>query len=275
MWTLPTSGAPFCREDKTQDVLEEPIPVTSIRGGDLSLLHLGGGLLHLLHHLLDGGLSLDRLSSLGRCWLLENSLLDLDGLGGTGLLLNGQHLRLVGGNHGVAVLLGAVGRVHWGGMVALDAPVVNMGNSSMVDHRSVVDDRGMVDHGSSVVDNGGSVVDNRSGVVDNRGMVDKRSVESWGDGGGSHDWGNPDNRGGGSNRSNLDDRGRGGDNRSSSNLDERGSLHCRLRREDGLALVGDGSVVALRSCGVCDDLDSAVGKVNPVLSSGVGTVTLL
>jgi len=289
LWTLPTSGKPFCREDKTQCVLEEPIPVTSIRGGDLSLLHLGGGLLHLLHHLLDGGLSLDRLSSLGRCWLLENSLLDLDGLGGTGLLLNGQHLRLVGGNHGVAVLLGAVGRVHWGGVVALDAPVVNMGNSSMVDHRSVVDDRGMVDHGSSVVDdrgsvvdnrgsvvdNGGSVVDDRSGVVDNRGMVDKRSVESWGDGGGSHDRGNPDNRGGGSNRSNLDDRGRGGDNRSSSNLDERGSLHCRLRREDGLALVGDGSVVALRSRGVCDDLDSAVGKVNPVLSSGVGTVTLL
>ena len=275
MWTLPTSGAPFCREDKTQDVLEEPIPVTSIRGGDLSLLHLGGGLLHLLHHLLDGGLSLDGLSGLGRCWLLENSLLDLDGLGGTGLLLNGQHLRLVGGNHGVAVLLGAVGRVHWGGVVALDAPVVNMGNSSMVDHRSVVDDRGMVDHGSSVVDNGGSVVDDRSGVVDNRGMVDKRSVESWGNGGGSHDRGNPDNRGGGSNRSNLDDRGRGGDNRSSSNLDERGSLHCRLRREDGLALVGDGSVVALRSCGVCDDLNSAVGKVDPVLSSGVGTVTLL
>ena len=278
MWTLPTSGAPFCREDKTQDVLEEPIPVTSIRGGDLSLLHLGGGLLHLLHHLLDGGLSLDGLGSLGRCWLLENSLLDLDGLGGTGLLhLHGQHLRLVGGNHGVAVLLGAVGRVHWGGVVALDAPVVNMGNSSMVDHRSVVDDRGMVDHGSSVVDNGGSVVDDRGGVVDNRGMVDKRSVESWGNGGGSHDRGNPDNRGGGSNRSNLDDRGRGrgGDNRSSSNLDERGSLHCRLRREDGFALVGDGSVVALRSCGVCDDLYSAVGKVDSVLSSGVGSVTLL
>ena len=268
MWTLPTSGAPFCREDKTQDVLEEPIPVTSIRGGDLSLLHLGGGLLHLLHHLLDGGLSLDGLSGLGRCWLLENSLLDLDGLGGTGLLLNGQHLRLVGGNHGVAVLLGAVGRVHWGGVVALDAPVVNMGNSSMVDHRSVVDDRGMVDHGSSVVDD-------RGGVVDNRGMVDKRSVESWGNGGRSHDRGNPDNRGGGSNRSNLDDRGRGGDNRSSSNLDERGSLHCRLRREDGFALVGDGSVVALGSCGVGDDLNSAVGKVDAVLSSGVGTVTLL
>ena len=264
MWTLPTSGTPLCREDETQDVLEEPIPVTSIRGGDLSLLHLGGGLLHLLHHLLDGGLSLDGLGSLGRCWLLENSLLDLDGLGGTGLLhLNGQHLRLVGGNHGVAVLLGAVGRVHWGGVVALDAPVVNMGNSSMVDHRSVVDDRGMVDHGSS--------------VVDNRGMVDKRSVESWGNGGGSHDRGNPDNRGGGGNRSNLDDRGRGrgGDNRSSSNLDERGSLHCRLRREDGFALIGDGSVVALRSCGVCDDLNSAVGKVDSVLSSGVGTVTLL
>ena len=278
MWTLPTSGAPFCGEDETQDVLEEPIPVTSIRGGDLSLLHLGGGLLHLLHHLLDGGLSLDGLGSLGRCWLLENSLLDLDGLGGTGLLhLHGQHLRLVGGNHGVAVLLGAVGRVHWGGVVALDAPVVNMGNSSMVDHRSVVDDRGMVDNGSSVVDNGGSVVDDRGGVVDNRGMVDKRSVESWGNGGGSHDRGNPDNRGGGSNRSDLDDRGRGrgGDNRSSSNLDKRGSLHCRLRREDGFALVGDGSVVALRSCGVCDDLNSAVGKVDSVLSSGVGTVTLL
>ena len=277
MWTLPTSGTPFCGEDKTQDVLEEPIPVTSIRGGNLSLLHLGGGLLHLLHNLLDGGLSLDGLSCLGRCWLLENSLLDLDGLGGTGLLhLHGQHLRLVGGNHGVAVLLGAVGRVHWGGVVALDAPVVNMGNSSMVDHRSVVDDRGMVDNGSSVVDNGGSVVDDR-GMVDNRGMVDKRSVESWGDGGGSHDRGNPDNRSGGSYRSNLDDRGRGrgGDNRSSSNLDERGSLHCRLRREDGFALVGDGSVVALRSCGVCDDLDSAVGKVDSVLSSGVGTVTLL
>ena len=278
MWTLPTSGTPFCGEDKTQDVLEEPIPVTSIRGGNLSLLHLGGGLLHLLHHLLDGGLSLDGLGSLGRCWLLENSLLDLDGLGGTGLLhLHGQHLRLVGGNHGVAVLLGAVGRVHWGGVVALDAPVVNMGNSSMVDHRSVVDDRGMVDHGSSVVDNGGSVVDDGGGVVDNRGMVDKRSVESWGNGGGSHDRGNPDNRGGGSNRSTLDDMGRGGgsDNRSSSNLDERGSLHCRLRREDGFALVGDGSVVALRSCGVCDDLYSAVGKVDTVLSSGVGTVTLL
>ena len=257
MWTLPTSGTPFCGEDKTQDVLEEPIPVTSIRGGNLSLLHLGGGLLHLLHNLLDGGLSLDGLSCLGRCWLLENSLLDLDGLGGTGLLhLHGQHLRLVGGNHGVAVLLGTVGRVHWGGVVALDAPVVNMGNSSMVDDRSVVDDRGM---------------------VDNRGMVDKRSVESWGNGGGSHDRGNPDNRGGGGNRSNLDDRGRGrgGDNRSSSNLDERGSLHCRLRREDGFALVGDGSVVALRSCGVCDDLYSAVGKVDSVLSSGVGTVTLL
>ena len=174
MWTLPTSGAPFCREDKTQDVLEEPIPVTSIRGGDLSLLHLGGGLLHLLHHLLDGGLSLDGLSGLGRCWLLENSLLDLDGLGGTGLLLNRQHLRLVGGDHGVAVLLGAVGRVHWGGVVALDAPVVNMGNSSMVDHRSVVDDRGMVDHGSSVVDNGGSVVDDRSGVVDKTRGLEER-----------------------------------------------------------------------------------------------------
>ena len=182
LWTLPTSGKPFCREDKTQCVLEEPIPVTSIRGGDLSLLHLGGGLLHLLHHLLDGGLSLDRLSSLGRCWLLENSLLDLDGLGGTGLLLNGQHLRLVGGNHGVAVLLGAVGRVHWGGMVALDAPVVNMGNSSMVDHRSVVDDRGMVDHGSSVVDNRGSV-HNRSSMVDNRGSVNHRG--GMGDNGGS------------------------------------------------------------------------------------------
>merc|ERR550525_2360760 len=115
----------------------------------------------------------------------------------------------------------------------------------------------MVDHGSSVVDNRGSVVDDRGGVVDNRGMVDKRSVESWGNGGGSHDRGNPDSRGG------------GGDNRSSSNLDERGSLHSRLRREDGFALVGDGSVVALRSCGVCDDLNSAVGKVDSVLSSGV------
>merc|ERR1719225_523103 len=136
----------------------------------------------------------------------------------------------------------------------------------MVDHRSVVDDgSSVVDNGGSVVDNGGSVVDDRGGVVDNRGMVDKRSVESWGNGGGSHDRGNPDNRGGG----------RGGDNRSSSNLDERGSLHCRLRREDGLALVGDGSVVALRSCGVCDDLNSAVGKVDTVLSSGVGSITLL
>ena len=165
----------------------------------------------------------------------------------------------------------SAGHHNWGANLVQGSVVRSSVHLVRVDYRA----GRVVDHGSSVVDNGGSMVDDRSGVVDNRGMVDKRSVESWGNGGRSHDRGNPDSRGGGSNRSNLDDRGRGGDNRSSSNLDERGSLHCRLRREDGFALVGDGSVVALGSCGVGDDLNSAVGKVDPVLSSGVGTVTLL
>merc|ERR1719291_1189761 len=87
-------------------------------------------------------------------------------------------------------------------------------------------------------------------VVDQRGMVDNWS------------WGN--------NRGNLNHRGR-------CNLDQRGSLvsRSRLLGEDCLALVGDSRVVALGSSSVGDDLDTTVGKVDAVLSTSVGSVSLL
>lgn len=250
--------------------LEEAIPEASIGRCNLSLLHLCG-LLNFLHNLLNrgGSGSLNRLRCLGRCWLLKDLLLNLNCLGGTSLLLNRQHFRLLRGHHGVAVFLWAVGWVHRRGMVA------GGGIGGGVDHRGV-HDRSVVDQRSSMVDNRG-MVDHRS-MVDNRGVVDNRSRGigrgNWGRG---HSRGDLDNWSRGNNRGNPNHRGRSSDNGSSRNLDKRGRFVARgrLLREDCFALVGDGCVVALGSGSVGDDLDSAVGKVDAVLAASVGSVSLL
>merc|ERR550532_3324679 len=237
---MPTSGAPFSSKDTTQlgrcssDSLEEAIPVASI--WRCNLCGLLCGLLNLLNNLLNGSLGSlnNRLGCLGRCGLLKNFLLDLDGLGGASLLLNRQHLGLLSLHHSVAVFLRAVCCVDRGGVIT------GGGIGGGVHYGSVVDQRGMVDNGS-MVDNGG-MVDQR-GMVDNGGMVDNRSR------GGS---GNLDNWSRGNNRGNPNHRGR-------CNLDQRGSLVSSSRQVgvDSLALVGDGRVVALGPGSVGDDLDSA------------------
>merc|ERR1719266_3226194 len=118
------------------------------------------------------------------------------------------------------------------------------------------------------------MVDNSRGVVDDR----SRGIGRGNGGRGDNRGDGLDNRSGGNNRGNPNHGGRSrNNNRSGSNLDQRGSSQSRggLLGEDRLALVGDGCVVALRPGGVGDDLDSAVGKVDAVLSSGVGSVPLL
>merc|ERR550532_1174790 len=243
---MPTSGAPFSSKDTTQlgrcssDSLEEAIPVASI--WRCNLCGLLCGLLNLLNNLLDGSLGSlnNRLGCLGRCGLLKNFLLDLDGLGGASLLLNRQHLGLLSLHHSVAVFLGAVCCVHRGALIT------GGGIGGGVHHRSMVDQRGMVDNG---------------GMVDNR---------SRGIGRGNGGSGDLDNWSRGNNRGNPNHRGR-------CNLDQRGSLVSSSRQVgvDSLALVGDGRVVALGPGSVGDDLDSAVGKVDTVLSTCVCSVSLL
>ena len=265
---LPTSGAPFSK-DTTQlgscspGSLEKAIPVASIWRGNLSGLLCG--LLNFLYNLLNGSLgSLNRLGCLGRCWLLKNFLLDLDGLGGASLLLNRQHLGLVSCHHSVAVFLWAVGLVDRGALVArggIGGGVHHRGvvGHSVVDHRSMVDQRGMVDN---------------RGMMDDRGVVDDRGVGAGsrgigrGNGGRGHNSGNLDNWSRGNNRGNPNHRG---------SVGGRGSLVSRggLLGEDCLALVGDGRVVALGPGSVGDDLDSAVGKVDTVFSACVCSVPLL
>merc|ERR550525_769571 len=242
------AARPFVKIEPSLGLLEEPIPVaTSIGRCNLGLLNLDG-LLHLFHNLLNWGLgSLDGLRCLGRSWLLKNCLLNLNCLGSTSLLLSRGGGLLLLGHHGVAVLLGAVRRVHWRGTVA------GGGVGGSVHHRGVADQR------CSVVDNGGVVNDRGRGI-------------GRGNGGG-----NLDNWSRGSNRRNLNHRGRSNNNRGSCNLDERSSLvsRCRLRWVLCLSLVGDGSVVSLRPGSVGDDLDTAVGKVDAIFSAGVGSVSLL
>merc|ERR550525_980144 len=147
------AARPFVKIEPSLGLLEEPIPVeTSIGRCNLGLLNLDG-LLHLLHNLLNGGLgSLDGLRCLGRSRLLKNCLLNLNCLGSTSLLLSWGGGLLLLGHHGVAVLLGAVGRVHWRGTVA------GGGVGGSVDHGGVVDDRGRgIGRG-----NGGDNLDNWS-----------------------------------------------------------------------------------------------------------------
>merc|ERR1719400_2428445 len=222
------AARPFVKIEPSLGLLEEPIPVaTSIGRCNLGLLNLDG-LLHLLHNLLNGGLgSLDGLRCLGRSWLLKNCLLNLNCLGSTSLLLSRGGGLLLLGHHGVAVLLGAVGRVYW------RCTVAGGGVGGSVNHRGVVDKRCVVDNG---------------GVVDDRGRGIGR-----GNGGG-----NLDNWSRGNNRRNLNHRGRSNNNRGSCNLDQRSSLvsRRRLRWVLCLSLVGDdldaavGKVDAIFSAGV-------------------------
>merc|ERR550525_211944 len=241
------AARPFVKIEPSLGLLEEPIPVaTSIGRCNLGLLNLDG-LLHLLHNLLNGGLSsLDGLRCLGRSWLLKNCLLNLNCLGSTSLLLSRGGGLLLLGHHGVAVLLGAVGRVHW------RCTVAGGGVGGSVDHRGMMDKRCVVDNGC---------------VVNDRGRGIGR-----GNGGG-----NLDNWSRGNDRRNLNHRGRSNNNRGSCNLDQRSSLvsRCRFRWVLCLSLVGDGCVVSLRPGGVGDDLDAAVGKVDAIFSAGVGSVALL
>merc|ERR550525_2255428 len=203
------AARPFVKIEPSLGLLEEPIPVaTSIGRCNLGLLNLDG-LLHLLHNLLNGGLgSLDGLRCLGRSRLLKNCLLNLNCLGSTSLLFSRGGGLLLLGHHGVAVLLGAVGRVHW------RCTVAGGGVGGSVHHRGVVDQRGS--------------------MVDNRGMMNDRG-RGIGRGNGG---GNLDNWSRGNNRCNLNHRG-------SCNLDKRSSLvsRRRLRWVLCLSLVGDGSVV--------------------------------
>merc|ERR550525_1465781 len=225
------AARPFVKVEPSLGLLEEPIPVaTSIGRCNLGLLNLDG-LLHLLHNLLNRGLgSLDGLGCLGRSGLLKNCLLNLNCLGSTSLLFSRGSGLLLLGHHGVAVLLGAVGRVHWRCTVAGGGVGGSVHHRGVVDKRcSMVDNRGMMDK-RCVVDNGSVVNDRGRGIGrgNGGGNLDKRCVVD--------------------NGSVVNDRGRGNNNRGSCNLDKRSSLvsRCRLRWVLCLSLVGDGSVVSLR-----------------------------
>merc|ERR550525_611212 len=103
------AARPFVKIEPSLGLLEELIPVaTSIGRCNLGLLNLDG-LLHLL--------------------------LNLNCLGSTSLLLSWGGGLLLLGHHGVAVLLGAVGRVHW------RCTVAGGGVGGSVHHRGVVDQR--------------------------------------------------------------------------------------------------------------------------------------
>merc|ERR550517_1437070 len=172
------AARPFVKIEPSLGLLEEPIPVaTSIGRCNLNLLN--------------GGLSsLDGLRFLGRSWLLKNCLLNLNCLGSTSLLLSRGGGLLLLGHHGVAVLLGAVGRVHWRCTVAGGGVGGSVHHRGVVDQRCcMVDNRGMMDK-RCVVDNGGVVNDRGRGI-------------GRGNGGG-----NLDNWSRGNNRRNLNHRGR-------------------------------------------------------------------